>query len=244
MGTEMDFLLEIFINALQTLGNPTADIYAVVLLTLKLSLLATIFSCLFGFPLAFYLYLSASRFKRLMIALVNTGLAAPPVVVGLLVFLFLSRQGPLGELGLLYTPSAIVIAETLLGIPVVASLAYAAFLTIPVEKFYQLLGWGATFRKALLRLAFEVRSSMLAAVMAAFGAIISEVGAVLMVGGNLPGETRVLTTAIVIETRMGRFEKALALAVILFSLSLIFNYLFTRAQTNRSENFWKQHIWR
>jgi len=242
--SDLDFLIYTFAKALKILLVLPSDISGIILLTLELSLLATFFSCLLGFPLAFYLYISTSRFKGVLVTLVNSGLAAPPVVVGLLVFLFLSRQGPLGELNLLYTPAAIVIAETLLGIPVVASLGYAALLSIPAEKLFQLLGWGATFKQALLKLAVEARSGLFAAVMAAFGAIISEVGAVLMVGGNIPEQTRVLTTAIVVETRMGRFERALALATILFVLTVVFNYFFTRAQSSRGDATWKQHIWR
>lgn len=240
----MNFLINTFTKAFKVLLALPSDISGIILLTLEVSFLATLFSCLLGFPLAFYLYLSSSRFKGVLVTLVNSGLAAPPVVVGLLVFLFLSRQGPFGEFGLLYTPAAIVVAETLLGIPVVASLGYAALLSIPSEKFFQLLGWGATFKQALLKLAAEARSGLFAAVMAAFGAIISEVGAVLMVGGNIPGQTRVLTTAIVIETRMGRYERALALAVVLFVLTVAFNYFFTKVQASRGDVAWKQHIWR
>lgn len=216
----------------------------ITLLTAQISFLATVFSVAFGLPLGIYLYATKSKFKKTMLALVNTGLAAPPVVVGLLIFLLLSKKGPLGGLELLYTKTAVVVAEVFLGAPVVASLSYSALSSVSQEKLVQLLGFGATFRYALFYLLKEARPGIYASIMAAFGAVVSEVGAVLIVGGNIRGETRVLTTSIVQETRLGNYEKALALALVLMLLSFVFNYLFTNAQKKEEKGTWIQRIWR
>lgn len=240
----MEFLLDSLAGAFRLLIRPTPEMMEVSLLTLKLSALATVFSVMFGLPLGIYLYATKSRFKKFLLALINTGLAAPPVVVGLLVFLLVSQRGPLSGLGLLYTQAAIVLAETLLGTPVVASLTYSALVSVPFEKVVQLLGFGAGYGNAVFHLLREARAGIYAAVMAAFGAVVSEVGAVLMVGGNIKGETRVLTTSIVQETRLGNYDTALAFAIVLMLLSFAFNYLFTAAQKQEGERPWMHRIWR
>jgi tungstate transport system permease protein len=213
-------------------------------LTAVIAFISTTVSLLLGVPLGIYLYFTRSRFKSLIIAAVNTGMGAPPVVVGLVVFLFLSRKGPFGGFELLYTPAAIVIAEVLLGFPVVAGLVYSSLSSVPPEKFMQLLGFGATYWQALKAILSEARLGMLTAVIAAFGAVVSEVGAALMVGGNIEGSTRVLTTAIVLETRLGNFGTAIFLGAVLFLLAFVVNYVFTRLQRREENIEWLSHIWR
>jgi tungstate transport system permease protein len=160
-----------------------------------------------------------------VVALINAGLAFPPVVVGLAVFLFLSRSGPLGELGLLYTPLAMVAAQAVIAGPYVAAVSLAAVEGIPPDIALQARALGASRWQAIMLQLREVRTSLVAAVAAGFGAIISEVGAVMIVGGNILGETRVMTTAIVLETRRGNFEVAIAMGVVLMFIALFVNVL-------------------
>jgi tungstate transport system permease protein len=156
---------------------------------------------------------------------VNTGLALPPVVVGLTVYLLLSRSGPLGRLDVLYSPVAMIGAQALIAAPYVAAISLAAASEIPVDLRLQARALGANRLEAVLLALREARASLLAAVAAGFGAIISEVGAVMIVGGNILGETRVMTTAIVLETRRGNFGIAIALGVILLGMALAINVL-------------------
>jgi tungstate transport system permease protein len=164
------------------------------------------------------------------VALVNTGLALPPVVVGLFVYIVLSRQGPLGGLGWLYTPSAMIAAQFVLAAPYVAAITLAAVQSVPPELRLQARALGANRWQALMLHLREARLSLMAAVAAGFGAVISEVGAVMMVGGNVHGETRVITTAIVLETRRGRFAAAMALGLILLVIAFSANAFITRVQ--------------
>jgi tungstate transport system permease protein len=154
----------------------------------------------------------------------------PPVVVGLFVSLFLWRSGPLGFLELIYSPSAMVIAQVIIALPIVAGLTLASFQNLDPKLSLQLLGIGASKIQLLWLLAREARLPLLAAVMAGFGGVISEVGASMMVGGNIRGQTRVLTTATVLETGKGNFDVAIALSVILLSLSFAINFFLTRIQ--------------
>ena len=163
-------------------------------------------------------------------SLVNTGMGVPPVVVGLFVALLLWRSGPLGALNLIYTPTAIVLAQAIIALPIVTGVSLAGLQQVDPMVALQAHALGASRWQALWVVVNEARFPMLAAVMAAFGSVVSEVGAVLMVGGNLKGDTRVLTTAIVLETRIGRFEVAIALAVILLALSFAVTCILTAAQ--------------
>jgi tungstate transport system permease protein len=176
--------------------------------------------------------LALARFpgRGLCVALVNTGMGLPPVVVGLFVSIFLWRSGPLGVLELLYTPTAIVIAQFIIAAPIVMGLTIAAMQQLNPKLRLQLLGLGASRWQLLWLLMREARLPLLAAVMAGFGGVISEVGASMMVGGNIRGQTRVLTTATVLETGKGNFDLAIALGVILLVLAFAVNYLLTRIQ--------------
>jgi tungstate transport system permease protein len=165
-----------------------------------------------------------------VLALVNTGMGMPPVVVGLVITILLWRTGPLGELRLLYTPTAIVIAQVALSLPIVVGLTAAAIQQLNPRLRLQILALGATRLQYLLLLVREARLPLLAAVMAGFGAVISEVGAAMMVGGNIQGQTRVLTTATVLETSRGNFDLALALGIVLLALVYAVNLLLTWIQ--------------
>ncbi len=240
----MDFLLQTFISAFKKLVELPPDIIEITLLTGKVALFSTLLSLVFGLPLGIYLYLSGSKFRKFLVVLVNTGMGAPPVAVGLLVFLLFSSRSVFGVLNILYTPAAIIIAETLLGIPVVAGLTFSAFASIPYEKFIQLLGFGANKFQAARVILYEARTGVLAAIIAAFGAVISEVGAALMVGGNIKHQTRILTTSIVLETRTGNYDLAIALALILFAITMLVTYLLTSIQDRKGDLSWHQRLWR
>lgn len=155
--------------------------------------------------------------------MVYTGMGFPPVVIGLFVYLMLSRSGPLGILGWLYTPSAIIIAQVIIAFPLVAGFTMAAIMSINPGLRQQLSSLGATRWQAIITLLREARIGVIVAIIAGFGGIVSEVGAVMLVGGNIEGSTRVLTTAIVLETRQGNFDIAIALGIILLTISFLIN---------------------
>lgn len=210
----------------------TADpeVLGITWLSLKVSGIATFLSLLFGIPLGICLAMTRFPTRSVIVALINTGMGLPPVVVGLFVSIFLWRSGPLGFMELLYTPTAIVIAQVIIAFPIVAGLTMAAFQSLNPNLRLQLMGIGASKAQALWLLCRESRLPLLAAVMAGFGGVISEVGASMMVGGNIRGETRVLTTATVLETGKGSFEIAIALGLILLSLTFAVNFVLTHVQ--------------
>ena len=207
-----------------------SDLPEVTLLSLVVSGLATAISLAIGLPLGTWLALARFRSRGLALSLVNTGMALPPVVVGLFVAMLLWRSGPLGGLSLMYTPGAMVIAEVIIATPVMLGLTVAALGQLDPRLRLQLLGLGASRWQSTWWLWREARLPLLAALMAAFGAVISEVGAAMMVGGNIRHETRVLTTSIVLETGKGEFGAAIALGVVLLALAFLVNAVLTRAQ--------------
>lgn len=198
--------------------------------TLQVSGTATLFSLMLGVPTGVSLALSRFRGRTFVVALINTGMGLPPVVVGLFVMIFLWRSGPFGGLRLLYTPTAMIIAQTLIAFPIVAGLSLAAVQSLPARLKLQVQALGATRLQSVWLLAREARLPLLAAIMAGFGAVISEVGASLMVGGNLRGSTRVLTTATVLEASKGNFASAIALSLMLLGLAYAINLILTRLQ--------------
>ena len=210
-----------------------AEVFGITLLSLGVTGAATCLALLVGLPLGTALALARFPGRGLVIALVNTGMGLPPVVVGLLVSMLLWRAGPFGALELLYTPAAIVIAQFLIAAPVVTGLTLAAVQAIPDAFRLQMQALGASRVQLVAVLIREARLPLLAAVMAGFGAVISEVGASLMVGGNIRGHTRVLTTATVLETSKGNFDRALALSVILLALTFGVNWALTWLQQPR-----------
>ena len=209
-------------------GDP--EVWAITLLSLKVSGLATILSLFIGLPLGTWLALGKFTGRGFSLSLINTGMALPPVVVGLWVSIFLWRSGPLGDLHLIYTPAAIVIAQTIIAAPVVTGLTAAALQQLDPRLRLQLLGLGASRVQMVVALWREARLPLLAALMAGFGSVISEVGASMMVGGNIRGHTRVLTTATVFETGRGEFGMAIALGLILLLLAYLVNLALTGIQ--------------
>jgi tungstate transport system permease protein len=217
-------------QAFQLIFGADADVWEITLLSLKVSGLATAISLFIGLPLGTWLALGRFRGRGFSLSIVNTGMALPPVVVGLVVSILLWRSGPLGDLHLIYTPAAIVIAQTIIAAPVVTGLTVAALQALDPRLRLQLLGLGASRWQMVVALWQEARLPLLAALMAAFGSVISEVGASMMVGGNIRHQTRVLTTAIVLETGKGEFARAIALSIILLLLAFLVNLGLTTIQ--------------
>ena len=209
-------------------NNP--DIWEITLLSLKVSALATLISLLIGLPIGTGLALGRFPGRNLLLSLINTGMALPPVVVGLVVAMSLWRSGPLGDLHLIYTPAAIVIAQVIIAAPVVTGLTSAALQQLDLRLRLQLYGLGASRAQMIFSLWRQARLPLLAALMAGFGSVISEVVASMMVGGNILHQTRVLTTAIVLETNMGDFQSAIALGILLLLITLLINAALTWIQ--------------
>lgn len=207
-----------------------SEIFPITLLSLQVSLVATAISLLIGLPFGTWLALGEFRGRAFILSIINTGMALPPVVVGLVVAMTLWRSGPLGDLQLIYTPWAIVIAQTVIAAPVVTGLTAAALASLDPRLSQQLLGLGASRGQMIWHLWREARLPLLAALMAGFGSVISEVGASMMVGGNIKGQTRVLTTAIVLETSKGEFNQALALSALLLTITYLINLALTWIQ--------------
>jgi tungstate transport system permease protein len=207
-----------------------SDILEITVLSLQVSTIATLISLLIGLPFGTWLALGDFRGRSFILSIVNTGMALPPVVVGLVVAMSLWRSGPLGDYKLIYTPWAIIIAQTIISAPVVIGLTAAALAALDSRLQQQLLGLGASRLQMVWHLWLEARLPLLAALMAGFGSVISEVGASMMVGGNIRGQTRVLTTAIVLETSKGEFEKALALSALLLIITYLINLALTLIQ--------------
>ncbi len=226
----MELIWEGLRKALELLLRLDPEVLRITLLSLKVSGIATFISVVLGLGLALTVALNAFPGKRLVIALMNTGMGLPPVVVGLFVTVLLWRNGPLGFLGILYTPTAIILAQAVIATPIIAGLSLAALQHLPPGLRLQILALGATRTQMIWLLLKEARLPLLAAIMAGFGGVISEVGASIMVGGNLKGSTRVLTTATVMETSRGNFEIAFALSFILLVLAFSVNALLTHLQ--------------
>lgn len=201
-----------------------------VLLSLRVSATAVLLGTLLGAPVGIAVALGRFPLRRVAIVAINTGFALPPVVVGLWVYLLLSRDGPAGQLGLLFTPTAMILAQTLLAAPFIAGITLAAVQAVPADVRDQARALGASRAAALWLHLREARLGLVAAVIAGFGAAISEVGSVMMVGGNIAGETRVLTTAILLETRRGGFGTALQLALVLLVVAFAANAALTLLQ--------------
>jgi tungstate transport system permease protein len=214
-------------------GDP--EVLRITWRTLQITGTATLISMVIGVPVGVALALRKFFGRWLMVSAVNFGMGLPPVVVGLVVWLLLFRYGPLGWLDLLYTPGAMIIAEVIIAFPVVAGFTLAAIQAINPKMRFQILALGANSWQLLWLLLREARLGILAAVIAGFGAVISEVGAAMMVGGNIEGLTRVLTTTIDQEVSMGDFVLAMALSVILLLLTFIVTAILTWYQQHRRQ---------
>ncbi len=220
-------------EAARLLAQGDAEVIEITLRTLAVSASATALALVLGVPFGALLALRRFPGRGLLVAAVNTGLGMPPVVVGLLIVLILWRSGPLGQLNLIYTPYAMVAAQFLLALPLVIGFSLTAIQSLPAKLLDQMRALGANRAQMLWLMMRETRLGILAAVMAGFGAAISEVGASMQVGGNLAGDTRVLTTATVLETSRGNFELAIALSLILVVMAYLVNLVLTTVQQRR-----------
>jgi tungstate transport system permease protein len=219
----MESIIEGFRKAFILIFNLNPELLSIIFLSLKVSGLALIIATATGLLVGAHIGFRQFPLKGMIISIMNTFMGLPPVVVGLFVYLILSRSGPLGFMGLLYTPSAMVTAQTILAFPIVASLSHSAIISVDPLIKQSSMTLGATPFQMTLTIIKEARYGIMSAVIAAFGRVMAEVGAILIVGGNIAGYTRVMTTTIALETDKGNFELALALGIILLTLSFIIN---------------------
>jgi tungstate transport system permease protein len=226
----MNLITEGILKAFQLLITLDPEVLGITALSLGISGSATLISLFVGISTATLVALNDFPGKRLVISLINTGMSLPPVVVGLLVTILLWRNGPLGYFEILYTPTAIIIAQVMIATPIITGISLAALQNLPANLRLQILALGASRLQLVWILIQEARLPLLAGVMAGFGGVISEVGASLMVGGNIKGYSRVLTTATVMETGKGNFDIAIALSVILLLLAFLVNAALTHIQ--------------
>jgi tungstate transport system permease protein len=229
----MDLIWDGVTKAFDLIFTGNGYVYEVALTSLQVSASATLVAVFIGFGIAALLVLTAPPGRTLAFSVFNAGMALPPAVVGLIVAVMLWRTGPLGQLHMLYTPGAIVVAQAVIATPVVTALSIAALQSVHPRMRLQVLALGASRWQAALLLFREARLSLLAAVMAGFGAAISEVGATIMVGGNIKGSTRTLTSATVLEVQRGDFETAMAFSFILLALIFAVILVLTLAQQRR-----------
>jgi tungstate transport system permease protein len=226
----VDLLVDGVRRAIALVLSGDREVLAILWLSVQVSGLATGIALVLGIPTGAALALARFPGRTLMVSAVNTGMGLPPVVVGLFVTLMLWRSGPLGAFEILYTPTAMVVAQTVIAAPIVTGITLAAVQNVPPAFRLQLVGLGASRPQMVWWVLKEARLPMLAAVMAGFGGVISEIGASMMVGGNIKGQTRTLTTAMVLETGKGDFDVAIALALLLLALIFLVNWLLTRIQ--------------
>lgn len=226
----MELILEGIKKAFLLLFTFDPEVMGITLLSLQISGTATLISLVLGISVGATVALTQFPGRRFVVSLINTGMALPPVVVGLFVTICLWRNGPLGFMGLLYTPGAMILAQAVIATPIVTGISLAAIQQLPAKLRIQILALGATRFQMILILIKEAKLSLLAAVMAGFGGVISEVGASIMVGGNIKGYSRVLTTATVMETGRGNFDVAISLSIILMILAYLINLILTQIQ--------------
>ncbi len=215
----MDSILQGFVAAFRLIFSLDPELWRIILLSIQVSGTALLLATLLGLPLGAFLSLRRMPLRGVAISLLNTGMGLPPVAVGLFLYLLLSRSGPLGIIGLLYTPAAMVIAQAILALPIVASLSQAAIANVDPVIRQAALTLGATPFQESLAVVKEARYAIMAGVMAGLGRVMAEVGAIIIVGGNIAGYTRVMTTTIALETDKGNFELAIALGIILLTIS-------------------------
>src|SRR5688572_4522153 len=226
----MDLILDALKQAFGILVSAQSYVVDILMMSLRVSGSAILLGVLLGMPVGIVAGMFRFPGRRLLVALIHTGFALPPVVVGLFVYMLLSRSGPAGGLQLLFTPAAMIFAQSILAAPYVAGITLAAVQAVPADVRLQARALGAGRWRSLWTHVREARLGLVAAMVAGFGAVISEVGAVMMVGGNIQGETRVMTTAIVLETRRGNFAAALALGLILLIFAFAVNLVLTHVQ--------------
>lgn len=230
----MDFIFSGFQKGIFLIFSGNAEILAIARLSLAVSVMATAAAVFVGVPLGSWIAVKSFPLKKLLITLVNTGMGLPPAVAGLAVMLFLARSGPLGPLDWLYTPAGMVMAQIVIALPIITALTVSAMQGVDPGFYRQVLTLGASDWQAIKICLKEMRLAVLAAVIAGFGRLVAEVGAVMIVGGNIRHQTRVLTTATVMETQMGNFDTAIALGLILLALSFMINLALTLLQQHKA----------
>lgn len=226
----MDLIWDGIREAFAILAHGDRDVWEITIRSLLISGSATAIALVIGVGVGAVLAFRRFPGRNILVTLVNTGMGLPPVVVGLVVAILLWRSGPFGQFHLIYTPAAIVIAQTVIAAPLVTGFTVAALGALPPQLRTQLYGLGASRLQMLWLVLQEARLPLFAAIMAGFGAAVSEVGASIMVGGNLAGETRVLTTAVVLEVQRGEFDAAIALSLVLLVLIFLVNLVLTSVQ--------------
>ena len=229
----MELLIGGLKKAFEMIFSGDPEVFEITWLTLKVCLISILFSTLLGLPLGILLGLTRFRGRKLLLLFINMGMGLPPVVAGLWITMFLWRSGPLGDWSLLYSPTAIVMAQVLVSLPIIISLTCSAFQQINDKMLLQIKALGATKWQTLVILVKQSKIAILAAVMAGFGRVIAEVGAAMMVGGNIQGDTRILTTSIVMEVSKGNFDIALALSFILLTVALLITAILTFLQQRK-----------
>ncbi|MRR17715.1 MAG: ABC transporter permease subunit [Deltaproteobacteria bacterium] len=226
----MDLIVQGIVKAFELIISFDPEVMGITWLSLKISGIATFISLFIGISIGTGVALTNFHGKRIVISLINTGMGLPPVVVGLFVTILIWRSGPLGFLEILYTPYAMIVAQAIIATPIVMGISLASIQNLPPNLRLQILSLGASRGQMVWVLIKESKLPLLAAVMAGFGGVISEVGASIMVGGNIKGYSRVLTTATVMETGKGNFDIAIALGIILMILAFLVNLLLTLIQ--------------
>ncbi|MCU0613978.1 MAG: ABC transporter permease [Desulfobacterales bacterium] len=221
----MAFILESFQSAFVLILRLDRELLNIMVLSLKVSGSALISATIIGLPVAALLGLTHAPLKGFFLNLMNTCMGLPPVVVGLFIYLILSRSGPLGFMGLLYTPTAMMTAQFVLALPIIVALCHSAIVSVDPVIRQAAITLGATGSQASLTVIAEARYGIISAIIAGFGRLMAEVGAILIVGGNIAGHTRVMTTTIALEADKGNFELALALGIILLGMALFVNSL-------------------
>jgi len=222
----MDYIFDGFKKALYLIFSLDREVFSAVLISLRVSCTAIIFATIVGLPLGFCISIKEFKLKRLVVTVLNTLMALPTVVVGLMVYSFISRRGPFGTLNLLYTPNAMIIGQFILATPIIAALTVSAVRGVDEKVAATALTLGASGGQAAKMVLLEARFALLAAIIAGFGRIIGEVGAAMMLGGNIRRVTRTISTAIALQTSMGEFAVGIALGIILLLVAFLINILF------------------
>jgi tungstate transport system permease protein len=222
----MDSFRDVFVSAFHLIFSLDRELLEIIFLSLKVSFVGLVISCIVGLPVGAVVALKKFQGRGFVISMLNTLMGLPPVVLGLFLYLALSRSGPLGVMGLLYTPSSMIIAQTIIALPIIAALCHSAVVDVKPIIGRAATTLGATPFQTTVTVMKEARYGIISAVVAGFGRAMAEVGAVLIVGGNIAGYTRIMTTAIALETDKGNFELALALGIILLGISLVVNVVF------------------
>jgi tungstate transport system permease protein len=229
----MELIIDGFRKAIEMILTGDREILEITWLTLRVCFMAILISSLIGLPLGMFLGLTRFKGRKIILTFINIGMGLPPVVAGLWISMLLWRSGPLGHLHLLYSPTAIVMAQVLVSLPIVTGLTSSAFQQINEKMLLQIKALGATKVQTITLLLKQTKIAIVAAIMAGFGRVIAEVGAAQMVGGNIQGDTRILTTSIVMEVSKGNFDVALAISFILLTVALLITAALTLLQQRK-----------